>query len=66
MVRFVIILVLVALVIGLLWPYLGNFGLGRLPGDVVIARKNRTYYFPVATCVILSLLISTALWWFGH
>jgi multisubunit Na+/H+ antiporter MnhG subunit len=37
-----IVLGLVLLVAGLLWPYLGQIGLGRLPGDIIIERKNVT------------------------
>lgn len=36
--------------------------IGRLPGDFLIERKNFTFYFPLATSVILSLLISLILW----
>ena len=32
--------------------------IGRLPGDIVIRRENFTFYFPVATCIILSILLS--------
>jgi Protein of unknown function (DUF2905) len=40
MARFLIVLGLAILVVGLLWPYLGKLGLGRLPGDIVIEREN--------------------------
>ena len=36
--------------------------LGRLPGDIVIERKNFRFYFPLATCVIASGLITLLLW----
>jgi hypothetical protein len=49
MARFLIILGLVILVAGLLWPYLSRIGLGRLPGDIVIERDNMTFYFPLMT-----------------
>ena len=48
MARFLIMLGLVILVIGLLWPYLSRIGLGRLPGDIVIERDNVTFYFPIS------------------
>ena len=48
--------------VGLLWPYLGKLGLGRLPGDIVIERENGTVYVPLATCLLLSLLLSLVLW----
>jgi Protein of unknown function (DUF2905) len=62
MARFLIVLGLTILVIGLLWPYLGKLGLGRLPGDIVIERENWTLYVPVATCLLLSLLFSLVFW----
>ena len=66
MARFIIVLVLTTLLVGLFWPYLSRLGFGRLPGDLVIKRKHRTYYFPFATCVILSVGFSALLWWLGH
>lgn len=38
--------------------------LGRLPGDLLIRGKNSTFYFPVVTCLLLSVLISLVLWLF--
>jgi Protein of unknown function (DUF2905) len=62
MARFLITLGLVILVIGLLWPYLSRLGLGRLLGDIVIERENMTFYFPLMTCLLVSLLLSLVLW----
>jgi hypothetical protein len=62
MARFLIVLGLAILVIGLLWPYLSRIGLGRLPGDIVIERDNMYFYFPLVTCLLLSLLFSLVLW----
>ncbi|MET4624249.1 hypothetical protein ABIB83_001260 [Bradyrhizobium sp. I1.8.5] len=62
MARVLIVLGLVILVAGLLWPYLSQLGLGRLPGDIVIERENMTLYFPLATCLLISLLLSVLLW----
>ena len=62
MARFPIVLGLVILVIGLLWPYLSQIGLGRLPGDIVIERENMTFYFPLMTCLLLSVLFSLVFW----
>jgi len=36
--------------------------LGRLPGDIVIQRENVTFYFPLMTCLLLSVLFSLVLW----
>lgn len=41
-------------------------GLGRLPGDIVIRKKNLIVYIPIATSVILSLLLTILLWWAGR
>ena len=40
--------------------------LGRLPGDVVIRGKNSTFYFPLVTCLILSVVLSLVMWLFGR
>ena len=66
MARFLIILGLVLVVAGLLWPYVGKLGLGRLPGDIVYTRGNATFYFPIVTSLILSVLLSLLLWLFGR
>ena len=62
MAPFLIVLGLVILVVGLLWPYLSKLGLGRLPGDIVIERENATFNFPLVTCLLLSLFLSLILW----
>jgi uncharacterized protein HemY len=40
--------------------------LGRLPGDIVIQRKNFTLYFPIATSIILSILLTLVLWFISR
>jgi hypothetical protein len=62
MTRFLVVLGLAIVVAGLLWPYLGQLGFGRLPGDIVIERKNMTFYFPLMTCLLVSVLVSLAFW----
>jgi hypothetical protein len=62
MARFLIVLGLAILVVGLLWPYLSQIGLGRLPGDIVIERENMTFYFPLMTCLLLSVPLSLVFW----
>jgi uncharacterized protein HemY len=62
MARFLVVLGLVVLLAGLLWPYLSQIGLGRLPGDIVIERKNVTLYFPLMTSLLVSVLLSLVLW----
>jgi len=62
MARFLVVLGLFILVVGLLWPYFSRIGLGRLPGDIVIERDNVTFYFPIVTCLLLSAVFSVVLW----
>lgn len=51
---------------GLLWPWLSQLPLGRLPGDIVVSRPGFRFYFPLTTMIIVSVLVSLALWWFRH
>jgi formate hydrogenlyase subunit 3/multisubunit Na+/H+ antiporter MnhD subunit len=60
--RFLIVLGLIILAIGLLWPVLARLGLGRLPGDIVVQRDSFTFYFPLVTCIVISVLLSAVLW----
>lgn len=64
--RFLIIFVLVLIVIGILWPLLRKIGLGRLPGDIVIERGRIRIYIPLATAVIVSLVLSALLSFAGR
>lgn len=53
---------IVIVIIGAVFYFGGRFiRLGRLPGDIHIKRENFTFYFPLATCVLLSLLLSVIL-----
>jgi hypothetical protein len=62
MVRWLIAIGLVLILVGLLWPLLSKLGLGRLPGDIVIERGNFRFYFPIVTCLIVSVVLSFFLW----
>ncbi len=71
MARFIIILVLAAVAVGLIWPILVRLRRGRVPDGVSdlaqpVRRERRSYFVPIAACVALSFLISAALWWFGR
>ena len=50
------------LVAGLLWPWLSKLGLGRLPGDIRVETGNSVFYFPLATCLLVSVVLSLVLW----
>jgi Protein of unknown function (DUF2905) len=62
MARWLIILGVVLLLAGLLWPWLSKLGLGRLPGDIVIERENFRMYFPITTSILISIVLSLILW----
>ena len=53
------------IVIGLLWPYLAKLGLGKLPGDIVIRRDNFNFYFPITTCILISVVLTGLFWLVG-
>jgi hypothetical protein len=46
----------------LLWSGFGRGWLGRLPGDIHYTRGNTSFYFPIVTCLLLSVLVSVILW----
>jgi hypothetical protein len=60
--RMLIILGIVLVVLGMLWPLIARLGLGRLPGDIVIERENFRLYIPIITSLIVSIVLSVILW----
>ena len=60
--RLLIIFGVILVAIGILWPLMARLGLGRLPGDIVVERENFRLYIPLATSLIISLLVSVVLW----
>ena len=56
--KILIILGIVILVIGLLYPYIKKIGLGQLPGDVIFKSGNSTFLFLVVTCIIISVVLT--------
>ncbi len=62
--RILIIAGLALLAAGVLWPWLSQLGLGRLPGDIVIARPHFRFYFPLVTCLLISVVLTLLFWAF--
>jgi len=60
--RLLIVIGLVLLVAGIAWPLLSRIGLGRLPGDIVIQRGSTSFYFPLVTCIVVSIVLSALMW----
>ncbi|CAN0626174.1 putative Uncharacterized membrane protein YrzS [Burkholderia multivorans] len=49
---------------GLGWRWLARIPFGRLPGDIHIVRDGFSFYFPLATCVLLSVVLTILFWLF--
>jgi hypothetical protein len=64
--RILVTLGMILVAAGLLWPYLARLGLGRLPGDIAIRGEHGSFYFPIVTCLVISLLISAIFWLIGR
>ena len=47
---------------GLAWPLLTRLGLGRLPGDIAIDDGRFSFYFPIVSCIVVSVVVSVVLW----
>ncbi|MFG3595228.1 DUF2905 domain-containing protein [Bradyrhizobium sp. RDI18] len=60
--RLLIIFGLSLVALGLLSPVINKIGLGRLPGDIVIERDNFRVYIPLATSLLVSVMLSLILW----
>ena len=48
----------------LLWAGLGKGWLGRLPGDIHYSKGNFSFYFPIVTCVLVSVVLTIIMWLF--
>lgn len=62
--RVLILIGVVLVAVGLLWPVIQRLGLGRLPGDIAIQRDHFRFYFPITTSIIISVVLSLLLWLF--
>ena len=64
--RLLIALGLLILMAGIAWPILSRSGLRRRPDDVVIHRGNTSFYFPLVTCLLVSIALSALFWLFNR
>jgi hypothetical protein len=60
--KLLIVFGLVLVAAGLLWTLIARLGLGPLPGDIVVERENFRLYIPIATSLLISILLSAVLW----
>ena len=66
MAKLLIIAGIVLVAVGLAWLLAEHLGLGRLPGDIVIERNGWRIYIPLATSLVISLLLTLVLWLVGR
>lgn len=64
MAKWLIILGIIFILIGLIWPWLSRLGLGHLPGDIHVKRDGFDFYFPLTTSILVSLILSLLFWAF--
>ncbi|MHA7870889.1 MAG: DUF2905 domain-containing protein [Hyphococcus sp.] len=57
---------LLLLAAGLLWPVIAKLGIGRLPGDILIRREGFTFYFPLTTMIIVSVVLTLIFRFWGR
>ena len=62
--RALIIIGLAVAAAGALWPWLSKLPLGRLPGDIRVETTSGGFYFPIVTCLVISVVLSLLLWLF--
>lgn len=62
--RGLVIIGILLVLAGLAWPWLSKIPWGRLPGDFLIERENFSFYFPLTTGLLLSVILSLLLWLF--
>ena len=58
MLKWMVLVAIAVIVLGLFSPQLSRFGLGRLPGDLRFRKNGREYYLPVTSTIVLSLLLT--------
>ena len=56
--KILIIIGIILLIVGLLYPYIKQLGIGQLPGDILFKTGNSTFFFPVMTCLIISIILT--------
>jgi Protein of unknown function (DUF2905) len=60
--RVLIVIGVVLVLVGLVWPWLSRLGLGRLPGDIRIETDHGVFLLPIMTCLIISVVLTLVVW----
>lgn len=64
MAKWLVIIGIIFILVGVAWPWLSKLGIGHLPGDIYIERKGFSFYFPITTSIVISLVLSVLYWIF--
>ena len=64
MTKTLIIIGILLIILGLSWPLVQKLPLGRLPGDLVFKAGNIRFFFPLTTCIVISVVLSLLFWLF--
>lgn len=60
--KYLIVIGLIIVFIGLFFPFISKIPLFRLPGDIVIEKPNFKFYFPIVSMIIISVILSIVFW----
>jgi hypothetical protein len=60
--KILIIIGILVLAIGFLWPWISKLPIGRLPGDIIIDKPGLKVYIPITTMILVSVIVSVILW----
>jgi hypothetical protein len=64
MAKWLVIIGIIFILVGVAWPLLARLGIGHLPGDIYVERKGYSFYFPITTSIIASVVFSILFWIF--
>ncbi|PAU75438.1 DUF2905 domain-containing protein [Halomonas salipaludis] len=64
--RSLILIGLIIVAIGILWPWLSKLPFGQLPGDIAIRREGFSFFFPITTMILVSVVLSLIMWLSGR
>ena len=62
--RILILAGVIIVIAGVLMTFTGRLGVGKLPGDIVVRRGNFTFFFPLMTSIVLSIVVTVLMWLF--
>ncbi|APX93769.1 Protein of unknown function [Franzmannia pantelleriensis] len=64
--RTLILIGLIIVAIGILWPWLSKLPFGQLPGDIAVRREGFSFFFPITTMILVSVVLSLIMWLSGR